>query len=144
MVACCDVVSEVQKLLCSVCVAECSPDWICGIFTLVGQSVDYVTNELIKQMKIPGVETLEDLLIKALEEFGVPVSLELIRRKHTAPDKYNVNVNVTITNSQLLVVGQKVARTEGRPNNISNAHWLAPVSSLMSCGFLLHFAGVGN
>jgi hypothetical protein len=52
-----------------------SPDWVCGVFSVVGDAVDWAINELIKRINIPGVESLEDLFLKAFEGFGVPVSM---------------------------------------------------------------------
>jgi hypothetical protein len=40
----------------------------------VGKITDYATDELIKQMKISGVNDLESLIKKALRELGAPVS----------------------------------------------------------------------
>jgi hypothetical protein len=63
-----------RMLLLVLCAAACSPDWVCGIFSWVGELVDWAIAELVKKMDIEGVDSLEDLFIKALEEFGVPVS----------------------------------------------------------------------
>jgi hypothetical protein len=53
----------------------CSPDWACGLFTIVGTAIDRATNDMIASMKIRDVKDLDDLIKKALEEFGVPVSV---------------------------------------------------------------------
>jgi hypothetical protein len=47
---------------------------VCGLFSWVGDAIDWVVDELIQQLNIPGVDSLADLFLEAFEQFGVPVS----------------------------------------------------------------------
>jgi hypothetical protein len=74
------------RILCSLCKflancihVDCSPDWACGLFSVVGEGIDFATNKLIAEMQISGVRNLEDLFKKALRELGIPVSGTLMR-----------------------------------------------------------------
>jgi hypothetical protein len=53
----------------------CSPDWICGLGSILEDIVDWAFNSLIKKIG-RGIQDFGDLIIVALEEFGAPVSPE--------------------------------------------------------------------
>jgi hypothetical protein len=45
---------------------------------VIGNIIDSATNAMIREMKVPDVQDLEDLFKKALRELGVPVSIHSI------------------------------------------------------------------
>jgi hypothetical protein len=46
---------------------------------VVGEGVDWATNNLIRQMNVPDVQDLQGLFKKAMREIGAPVSIMIKR-----------------------------------------------------------------